>query len=167
MSQKQGHWAQRIVQVPHSLGWAGRLLALTQEPLDGLHIGAVSTKIENIPGRPGEDGGLVPQDAAQAGHVGLQCIRRGRRRGVPPDGGEQMIGAYDLAGMQRQAGQQRPAPQATHPPWLTADHDVERAKKTHLHDAPGHRTIENPEPSTDADGLQFDGPAWRVKGTLP
>ena len=63
---------QRLLQVPHGPGRAGRLLALPQEPLGDLHISAVSAKVKDIPRWPREDGRLVPQDGTQVGHVGLQ-----------------------------------------------------------------------------------------------
>ena len=61
---------------------------------------------------------------------------------LAPDRVDQLVGADDLAAVQRQNGQDRLAPQAMYRPRLAADHDVDWPQKTYLHDIPRlHRKV--------------------------
>jgi hypothetical protein len=64
----------------------------------------------------------------------LYRVHRGRRRVLAPDRVGQPAGADDLAAVQRQHRQHRLAPQAADRSWIAIDHDVDRPKKTNLHD---------------------------------
>ena len=112
---------QRVLQVPHRAGRVGGLRALLQEPFGHLHVGAVAGELQDVTGRPGEDRGLGPQNAAQVGHVSLQTVHRGRGRVLPPDRVGELVGADDPAAVKRQNGQHRLAPQAVHRPRLTPE----------------------------------------------
>ena len=86
-----------------------RLVCLVYESLEDLRVENGPTEVDPVAAPPSLDGNSVRgESAAESGHVGLQAVRRGSRKIVPPDLIEQALDGDDLVSAKKQGCENSP-----------------------------------------------------------
>ena len=88
--------------------------------------------VEQVPRRPVEQPGRLPDGAPQPGDVGPQRVQRGGGWLIPPDRLDQAVGGDDGPGLDDQRGQQRARPRSADVDRRTPGSDLQRPQDPEL-----------------------------------